>query len=547
MMTWLKNASALAGLPRSCLAIEIGTAAVRAAALQRKGRSARVLWLKEEAILRKEPGAPPPDAVKEAVCRLFRDRRLREETVVSSLPLHRAFIRSLTLPFREISQIRRVIASEAEMHVPFPLDRIVIDFWPVEELAGGKTRVIMVAVKKEQIAAHLALLNECGVDPAALGIDFLGLSSAYRLTGLVDPAVPTLLVEAGASHTTVGLFSRDRLRYLRSFAWGGDSLTQAIMKETGKSFAEAEKMKLVLSSDVSAGEKTAAAVRAALAPLESEILRTVHSASSESGEAAPSVLILSGGASASPEFAELVSAKAAAALSRADPWKKMEKKANAGLSSSGLLPALGLALSVVRPSPEKLDFRRAEFAFQGSWKSVKKRLLITAGLGLGLAALFVFFLFSRIALERKWDEELSGQIRSVLLRTFPGAEATASGAELSEMESRVKRMEGNDAVYRKFAVVSALDVLREISRVIPPELDVQVVELDINQEHVRFLGRTDSYASASKVKNAFSASPYFQTDKIRPGESKKKEKEGRVVTVEFSYVIPLRKEIREDR
>jgi len=547
MMTWLKTASTLAGLPRSCLAIEIGTAAVRAAALQRRGGTARVLWLKEEAIPRSDPGAPSTDAVKETLSRIFGSRKLREETIVSALPLHRAFVRSLTLPFREIAQIRQVIASEAEMHVPFPLDRIVIDFWPVEELEGGKTRVIMIAVKKEHLAAHLALLNECVIDPAAVGVDFLGLFSAYRLTGLIDPAAPVLLVEAGASHTTIGLFSRDRLRYHRSFAWGGDSVTQEIMKETGKPFAEAERLKLSLSAGVAAGDQVTAAIRASLGPLESEILRTVHWASSEEGDAAPSLVILAGGAAALPEFAELVVAKTAAARSAADPWKKVEKRANAGPASPGLLPALGLALATVRPVPEKLNFRRGEFAFQGSWISVKKRLLITAGLTAGLAALFVVFLFSRIALEKRWADDLAGRIRSVLLRAFPEASAAAAGSELSEMENRVKRLEGNDVVYRKFAVVSALDVLREISRVIPPEIEVQVVELDINQEHVRFLGRTDSYASASKIKNAFTSSPYFQADKIRPGESKKKMKEGKLVTVEFSYVIPLRKEIREDR
>ncbi|MCX6348888.1 MAG: pilus assembly protein PilM [Candidatus Aureabacteria bacterium] len=531
------------GLPRSCLAVEIGIASVRAVALQRRGKTARVFWMKEEAIPRKEPGPPAPEAVKEAVCRLFRSRRLKEETVVSSLPLHRAFIRSLTLPFREIGQIRQVIASEAELHVPFPLDRIVIDFWPVEELEGGKTRVIMVAMKKEQLAAHLSLLNECGLDPAAVGVDFLGLTAAYRLTGLIDPGVPTLLLETGASHTTVGLFSRSRLRYLRSFAWGGDAVTQAIMKETGKSFAEAERMKQSFSGEVSAGEKISAAIRAALVPLGSEILRTIHSASGEEGEAAPGALLIAGGAASAPGFADFVSEKAAVAISLADPWKKVDRQPTAGESSTGLLPSLGLALSMVRSCPEKLDFRRMEFSFQGSWESIKKRLWITAVLGAGLAALLVVFLFSRIALERKWEDDLAARIRAALVRTFPAAASAAPGAELGEMESRVKKIESNDAVYRKFAVVSALDVLREISRVIPPEIDVQVVELDINQEHVRFVGRTDSFASASKIKNAFGASPFFQADKIRPGESKKKMKEGRLVTVEFSYVIPLRKDI----
>ena len=142
-------------------------------------------------------------------------------------------------------------------------------------------------------------------------------------------------------------------------------------------------------------------------------------------------------------------------------------------------------------------------------------------------------------MENKRYEKKEDQIRSLLKTTFPELGRVNPGNEIYEMENSLKRMTENYGYYRGFTALSVLDILREINRIIPAEIKVQVVELDITQERVRFKGRTDSYGSVDQVKNSFQNSSYFQADKIREGDTKTKMIGGELVTVEFNYTIPL--------
>ena len=59
--------------------------------------------------------------------------------------------------------------------------------------------------------------------------------------------------------------------------------------------------------------------------------------------------------------------------------------------------------------------------------------------------------------------------------------------------------------------LSSLEILREISALIPPEIKVQVISLSINQEGVEMDGLVNSPADADKIKQALQKSRYFKT------------------------------------
>ena len=81
---------------------------------------------------------------------------------------------------------------------------------------------------------------------------------------------------------------------------------------------------------------------------------------------------------------------------------------------------------------------------------------------------------------------------------------------------------------------------------VPDEIRVQVVVMDIDANRVIFRGRTNNYRSAELIKNALAQSDYFQGDKIRETrDSKTLQKGGQVVTVEFEYLLPLAAAARE--
>ncbi len=525
------------GLARSCRAIEIGTTAIRLAVLKKRGKKVRVVETREAHLPRKAPGPPPPDLVAETLRELVAADKNREEALCSSLPIGTVFVRSLEFPFSKMSQIRQVIASEAELHVPFPLNQIVIDFWPVNGSEGGKTRVVMVAVKKEALQAHLELFASVGLDPSAFTLDALGLARAYSYAGGFDPDEVTMLLDVGAGHTGAIFFSGGDIKYLRSFAWGGDTVTTAVMDEVGCSFARAEELKKASDLDPAIRTRVEAARKSTLAALEAEIVRTIHSAAPLTDGRPTKNVILTGGAVRQPGLSEELLRKLKLQLLEVDPLQALDLP-KTETPPPGTLGSIGTALSEIVPTKAKVNFRRWEFSFHGSWESIKRRLIISAVLAGSLVVLLATGFFMQIKVEENKYRRLGENIQALLKETLPEGKLPASGGELTALKDGLQEEKAKLGYYQDLVSVSAFDILREISRIIPEDLKVQVVTLEIDRERVRFVGRTDSFGSADKIKNSFRGSDYFQADKIREGETKTKKVGGKVVTVEFNFTIP---------
>lgn len=517
----------------SCRAIEIGTSAIRVAALKKWGKIPRLTDYREASIPREGSGTASADRVREQLRALVGGMRLKEDVITTALPLHLIFIRLLEIPFTRVAQIRQVISSEAELHVPFPLEEVIIDFWPVEELPDGKTRVMMAAVRKSVLEAHLRLLAEAGINPSRVNIDLLGSCRTVIDSPLVDPGEVTMLLDIGAGHSGAAFLFGGGAALVRSISWGGDIVTSAIAGETGVDFAAAEARKLTPDPGLSEGS-----LAAAYDLLGVELLRTVNSAAAACGGRSPENLILTGGGSRSPGLGKYLAAKTGLRRLEIDPCSAVRSRRFA--PGPGAAAVLGLALSETGPTRDRVDFRREEFAFTGAWKKLRRRLIITAFLTAGVLALLALGFFWKIGMEEREVKNLDRRIRQIVRLTFPDAPVPVPGQELKAMEEELEKVDQELKYYRELVSVSALDILREISRVIPEALRVQVVVMDIDDKRVLFRGRTNNYRSAELIKNALAQSEYFEGEKIRETrDSKTLLKGGELVTVEFEYLIPL--------
>ncbi len=517
----------------SSRAIDIGTSTLRVAALKRGGRRARLTDYRELSIPREAPGPAPSERVGEKLKELLKGMRVKEEVIVSALPLHLVFIRLLEVPFTKTAQIRQVIASEAELHVPFPLDEVIIDFWKVQELEEGKTRVMMAAVKKSVLEKHLQLLAESGVQPDRVNVDLLGSCRTVMDSSLIEPGKITMFLEIGAAHSGAAFIRGGVVFFVRSISWGGDNITSSLAKVRGLSFAAAEELKISSPREVSPEQ-----LPTAYKPLEVELLRTLPAAAAAAAGRSPDSLVISGGGGRTEGLGQYLAERTGLKLLEIDPSDAARSRRNSSGARSAT--ALGLALSEISDARARLDFRREEFSFSGAWKKLRQRLLITALLTAGVLVLLALGLFWKIGMEQREVRNLNRRIRQVVRLTFPDAPVPIPGQELKVMEEELEKAGQELNYYRELVSTSALDVLREISRAVPESIRVQVVVMDIDANRVIFRGRTNNYRSAELIKNALAQSDYFQGDKIRETrDSKTLQKGGQLVTVEFEYLIPL--------
>ncbi len=535
-MKWLERLTSSPTAAKSCWAIDIGSSGVRAVLLKRRGRAARVADWREASWLRESPEPPSPEQVGRGLAEITARRRISAEMIVSSLPIHQVFIKALTVPFARTSQIRQVIAAEAELHIPYPLEEIVLDFWPLEVLEGGKTRVMTVAVRKEVLAAHLELLAGAGISPSAVGIDFLGLASALNHTGLIDPSGEILLAEVGARHTACAFFREGRLSFLRGFAWGTDSVCRELMKAGGVGFAEADRLRAEAVSGASE-DWVRAAIEPAREELAAELTRTVYAASGRSSGTLPSRLLLSG--EGIPGLKEFLAGRLGIEVAVPPPIKATKVVKSRRELPRAAWTALGLALNRLRPSEQDVNFRKGEFSPPTTALTIRRRLWLAAAQAAAVVAVVLVFLLGRISAEENRARELQERVRDILAQTATPPDQIPAGLELYHLEEKLKQAERRVNIYRRLDTLSSLDILKEMSRSIPAEIPVQIVELDIGPDRVRFKGRTNSYGAAEAVRRALAESPYFSND-IDPGRMRTRRRGGELVTVEFNYLIPVK-------
>jgi len=225
------------------------------------------------------------------------------------------FTRFVKLPPLQEDNIEQLVTFEAQQHVPFPLDEVVWDYELIEGV--DEKEVVIVAIKSDALDEINSAVNESGLGTAEVDVAPMALYNSFRAT-YGTPAEPILLIDFGAKTSNL-LYMEGKRFFTRSVAVGGTSVTAAIAKEYGISFADAEHQK-VSNGLVALGgghteqldEAVAAlgmVIRNALTRLPAEIARTTNYYRSQHGGSPPGRVFLAGGGANLPYVIEFLQEK----------------------------------------------------------------------------------------------------------------------------------------------------------------------------------------------------------------------------------------------
>lgn len=225
------------------------------------------------------------------------------------------FTRFVKLPPLKDENIEQLVTFEAQQHVPFPLNEVVWDYELIE--GAGDKEVVMVAIKSDALDEINQAVNDSGLGTQEVDVSPMALYNAFHATYGV-PEEPTLLIDIGAKTSNL-LYIEGRRFFTRSVAIGGVSVTAAIAKEYGVSFAEAEYQKVTNGLVALGGGHTeqleeavaalAMVIRNALGRLPAEIARTTNYYRSQHGGSAPRRVLLAGGGANLPYTLEFFEEK----------------------------------------------------------------------------------------------------------------------------------------------------------------------------------------------------------------------------------------------
>jgi len=195
--------------------------------------------------LKTDPASTPAQKgqlLAKKLAKLLSSLNIKGASIVTSVPGQSVLIRLIKLPPVPESKIEQVIKYEAQQQIPFSLDEVVWDYYLLKRKKILEMEVLLVAIKidliqdvQKKLTSHLPA-DIVDVSPLAF-YNCVRYNQDY-----LDGERGVALIDIGAESTDIAIFKRENV-WTRSFPIGGNNFTQALQKEFGLSYHEAERIK----------------------------------------------------------------------------------------------------------------------------------------------------------------------------------------------------------------------------------------------------------------------------------------------------------------
>jgi type IV pilus assembly protein PilM len=138
---------------------------------------------------------------------------------------------------------------QADQYIPFPMEEVSYDFQKIgpSEKDPEMMDVLLVATRTENVEQRQAAVQAAGLTAKIVDVEAFALENACKLLthqmpdGGIDRAIA--VIDFGASSTTFSVLKDLKVIYTRDFAFGGQQLTEEIMRTYGLSMEEAGRAK----------------------------------------------------------------------------------------------------------------------------------------------------------------------------------------------------------------------------------------------------------------------------------------------------------------
>src|SRR5207342_1563229 len=183
-----------------------------------------------------------------AIKELFDETNIKVKQVAVSISGHAVIIKKISLPPMPDDELEGQVRLAAEQYIPFDINEVNIDFsvLPSSEAAGdthGEMSIILVAAKKDKINELTELVKGAGLFPLVMDVDAFAIENMHAINYPVSQEDTTALVNIGASVMNINIVRGGTSLFTRDIPIGGNRYTEAIQREIGMSYEEAEQAK----------------------------------------------------------------------------------------------------------------------------------------------------------------------------------------------------------------------------------------------------------------------------------------------------------------
>lgn len=239
-----------------------------------------------------------PEELAKAIQHLFSHSLVGDITtnrVAISLPISRAYTRSIELPQLSEKELGQAIRTEVEQYIPAAADSLYIDYSSVQT-AKDKWATFIVAMPKRIVDSHLTLCRLLGLETVA--IQTSSGAGAHLFSRDSQSDLPSVLVDFGSGSADITVFDKNPI-VSGTVACGGEEVTDLICRALSVTRREAIIVKTKYGLGYSKKQQQIEkALEPSLSVLIKEIQRSVryYEERSKSKRKIAQVVVMGGGA-----------------------------------------------------------------------------------------------------------------------------------------------------------------------------------------------------------------------------------------------------------
>lgn len=233
--------------------VDISTSSVRLVELAQAGKELRLERYAAEPLPRGavvDGNIENMEQVVEALRRVWKKSGTRAKLAALGMPPASVITKKIILPAgMSEDQLEVQVESEASQYIPFALDEVSLDFDVLGPAANSveDIEVMLAASRREKVEDRVAIAEASGLKATVMDIESYAARAALdRVTmQMPDGGVGQVvaLFQIGAQVTHISVLLDGATIYEREQPFGGNSLTQDIVRAYGMAFDEAESRK----------------------------------------------------------------------------------------------------------------------------------------------------------------------------------------------------------------------------------------------------------------------------------------------------------------
>lgn len=312
--------------------LDIGTTAIRIVQLAGNGPVKNLVRYGYVPIdIKSAQSDAPADQQKlvDSLQELLSQARVTTRNVVVGLPSQRVFTTVADFDRLDAGELDKTIKYQAESLIPTPIGDATLDWAQIGDSPADKNKVevLLTSVSNEFVEARLDVLEAIGLNVIAFEPDNLALIRAILAP---DATAAQMVVDVGNLSTDMVVAMNGAPRLTRSIPTGTDAIIKSAMQNLNIDQKQAEQFvfKFGVSKDKLEGQIYQAII-GTVDLLMSEIDKSIKFFQKRYGENAKlDRIIVTGGASALPEFPLYIANKFGASVEIGNAWRNVSFSAD---------------------------------------------------------------------------------------------------------------------------------------------------------------------------------------------------------------------------